>query len=127
MLFTASAYASGTIAKSVWTIHSRLGVNSQAMVQSDTAVNGFTTVEPSGGGNLPVGYMGAMARIYNSNGAVIKQSSWLYNSKSTNLFTVGTSDTPVSGAYHSRGAIRVFDGGKYLPDEDTARTPNVNY
>lgn len=132
VLFTASAtvahaYA-GTVAYSIWTTHTSMlkRVQSQAIVQSHTRLNGFTTVKTPDGSNFETGYLGARALIFDYGGTLIGLSDWLYSTSPTNEWTVGTSSNPSSGDYYSEGMIRVFNGSSYVTG-GTARTPSVNY
>lgn len=78
--------------------------------------------------NVPAGYMGALARLYNSSGSLVRQSSWQYNGSSLGGMSVLTSD-PYSlptGVYYSLGQSRAWNGSGYAT-YNTFRSPNQNY
>lgn len=64
--------------------------------------------------NLPVGYLGVNARMYNSSGTLIKSSGWEYND--TPLLGIANM-TPIyytsAGTYYGRGQVRVYNGNGY--------------
>lgn len=121
----------GTIAESIVTTHITAGSNypyvtSKAIVQSHTAVNGFSIAGTES--TVPTGHLGALARVYNSNNSLIGQSNWYYNSSATTEWSVGVTTTPSTGSYYSQGLVAIFSDveGDYATYQ-TARTPNVNY
>ncbi|MBO5096289.1 MAG: hypothetical protein J6B98_05395 [Bacilli bacterium] len=75
--------------------------------------------------NLPAGYMGAYARLYNSSGSLISSSGWTYN----NTVCAGISNmTPIyytnNGTYYGRGQVKMYNGNGYNLYNST-RSPNL--
>ncbi|MDP2400824.1 MAG: hypothetical protein Q8M66_02495 [Actinomycetota bacterium] len=78
--------------------------------------------------NVPSGYMGALARLYNSSGTLVRQSTWRYNSGSASGLGATTSDsyTIPTGVYYSLGQSRAWNGSGYTT-YNTFRSPNQNF
>jgi len=72
---------------------------------------------------LPIGYMGAQARIYNTSGILKASSSWRYNETDNPLvITITTYDT-TSGYYYCKGQVKLYNGDGYSTYSCKA-TPN---
>lgn len=64
-------------------------------------------------GNVPTGYMGAQARLYNSDGLLKLSSSWVYNDRELAGFNVLTKNYTTAGDYYSCGQVRLYNGDGY--------------
>lgn len=58
----------------------------------------------------PIGYMGALARLYNSNGDLKTSSEWYYNEEEIHLCSQVTPHIYTKGTYYSKGASRAYTG-----------------
>ncbi|MCR4430337.1 MAG: hypothetical protein NUV45_04870 [Tepidanaerobacteraceae bacterium] len=77
-----------------------------------TYVAGGTTVSCNGG-NVPTGYMGIKARLYNSDGDLKVSSRWVYNDEELAGFNVWTDEYTTSGDYYSWGQVKLYNGDGY--------------
>ncbi len=74
-------------------------------------------------GSVPEGYMGVLAGLYNSNGTLIKQSSWYYNANVQ--FGIGVyAHGSGSGHFYSYGKVAIYNGNGYNTYY-TSKSPNV--
>lgn len=74
-------------------------------------------------GSVPVGHMGVLAGLYNSNGTLVKQSGWYYNANvqfGIGVYTQGTG----SGHFYSFGKVAIYNGNGYNT-YDTTKSPNI--
>ncbi|PKM47228.1 MAG: hypothetical protein CVV03_04395 [Firmicutes bacterium HGW-Firmicutes-8] len=77
--------------------------------------------------NIPTGYMGAKARLYNSSNQLIDYSSWHYNSSACNNFGVIISKNNYShGYYYGKGQTAAYNGNGYTI-YNTFQTPNLYF
>jgi len=94
-------------------------------VAADVSVRGTT----SSGGMAPTGWMGAQGRLHHSNGTLLEESTWYYNS-SGNTLGIGNhmywSNAPTSWFYYSHGWTQAWHGTDYWT-YTTFRTPNVGF
>ncbi|WP_422446435.1 peptidase [Thermoanaerobacterium sp. DL9XJH110] len=63
--------------------------------------------------NVPTGYMGAKARLYDSDANLILESSWEYNDEELAGFNTWTKTYTTSGNYYSFGQVRLYNGDGY--------------
>lgn len=79
------------------------------------------------GTTAPTGYMGAIARLYNSVGVMCKSTSWTYNSSAAAGVSVQTpyNSYPYRGTYFAKGQIKLYNGNGYNT-YDTNQTPYVS-
>ncbi len=78
-------------------------------------------------GNVPAGYMGAKAQLYNSNNQLIDYSDWGYNSSSVNYFGVSISNNNYSHTYYySKGVTAAYNGNGYT-SYNTFQSPNLYF
>ncbi|GIO27094.1 hypothetical protein [Ornithinibacillus bavariensis] len=64
---------------------------------------------------VPAGYLGARARMYNSSGTLVASTSFIYSSTKTNILNSDfASYTPTKGSsYYSQGATQAYNGNGY--------------
>jgi hypothetical protein len=85
-----------------------------------------TEVYTANGNTVPAGYMGGQAVIYNSDGTICRQSTFIYQGARDNALVVNIS--PGCGpnkAYNSRGVAKGWTGSTYNA-HFTFRSPNQN-
>ncbi|TEB16090.1 hypothetical protein Psfp_01688 [Pelotomaculum sp. FP] len=88
-------------------------------------VQATTYIERSTAGNVPSGYLGAQAFMYNSSGAIYNASNWVYNTSTVHgLYQVLPSGGINGQYYYSKGLTQVWNGNGYN-QYSTYRTPNV--
>lgn len=63
--------------------------------------------------NVPTGYMGGQARLYNSSGSLKASSSWTYNPSSTSAFFVYSSRISTAGQYYAYNQAEFYNGSGY--------------
>lgn len=75
---------------------------------------GWASIKQDGYTNVPIGYMGAKAVIYDSSGNLKASSSWQYNNKSCNEINVYTKSlTKNNKYYYGQGKARAYNGNGY--------------
>lgn len=84
----------------------------RAWVSTSTGSAGARTDVRPTSGCAPSGYMGARARLFNSGGSLIQESSIVYNSVCANSMTVPTNRS-ASGTWYSYGITWGFNGSGY--------------
>ncbi len=86
----------------------------------------YTIAETANGNDAPAGYMGVIARLYNSSDILVASSGndyYYYNSPSSNI----VESTPIisgSGNYYSQGKVQFYNGSTYTP-YTTTKSPYV--
>lgn len=84
----------------------------------------FSSICTTNGVNVPEGYVGARARLYNSSGTLVGASDWKYNSSSSTGETAYYSYSCTSGYYYAKGAVKIYNGDGYST-YDCKATPNI--
>ena len=75
--------------------------------------------------NVPAGYMGAYARLYNESGTLVKASGWSYNSSACAGIGIMTpSYYTSSGTYYGHGQVRMYNGNGYA-NYNTTKSPYI--
>lgn len=98
---------------SVYTTSTTAGAGAIIMPQKDTTY-------------VPAGYMGAKARLFDSNNNLIVETSWSYNSSSANIHSNYTAHTTcTAGAYYYGYGITAAYNGNGYSNYYTFRTPNI--
>ncbi|MHB1783101.1 MAG: hypothetical protein ACYCTE_10520 [Acidimicrobiales bacterium] len=97
----------------------------QAAIQN-TSPSALTEVGTQNGSFAPSGYMGAWAALYESNGALCTNSTWIYNAGSSSLMSQGTSGNCGSGNYYSDGTSSAYNGSGYY-GYNTYESPQLTY
>lgn len=90
-----------TFTSEVWT----RGSGSSATVEAVARVAAET--------NVPTGYMGANARLYNSSGSLVKSSGTTYNTSSISAFYVYSQRTSTWGQYYAQNTGSFYNGNGY--------------
>lgn len=101
----------------------------QAIVSTFPGVGvGASTLVESRSGNVPTGYMGAQANLYNVEGVLIRATSWRYNTSPLVGFSQNTSvHSASSGSFwYSKGRTAAYDGEGFSYF-DTYATPMIKY
>lgn len=90
-----------TFTSEVWTrvISSLATVEAVARVAAET--------------NVPTGYMGANARLYNSSGSLVKSSGTTYNTSKISAFYVYSPRTSTLGQYYAQNTGSFYNGNGY--------------
>lgn len=81
-----------------------------------------TVVGPSNGQGVPGGWMGARARLFSSNGALVQESNTVYNGQNSTLLSVPTTRY-ANGSWYSYGVTYGWNGNGYNPHY-TFQSPN---
>lgn len=63
--------------------------------------------------NVPTGYMGANARLYNSSGSLVKSSGTTYNTSKISGFFVYSPRTSSTGQYYAQNTGSFYNGNGY--------------
>ena len=63
--------------------------------------------------NVPEGYMGGQARLYNSSGALEASSSWTYNTSKISLIWVYSPRISTDGKYYAQNKAEFYNGDGY--------------
>lgn len=98
--------------------------NQASISTGGTSAAAYTWVQNYDYANVPAGYMGAKARMYNSSNVLVAQSDYLYNSSSSYGFNQMTMRS-ASGTYYSKGLTQAWNGSAYNT-YNTAQSPNQN-
>ena len=72
-----------------------------------------TSVWVTSANYVPTGYMGAKARLYNTSGFLKAYADWDYNLVPTNTFLQSGVYATTSGAYYSKGQVKLYNGNGY--------------
>jgi len=75
--------------------------------------------------NVPTGYMGAKARMYNSSDSLVSESDFRYNSQPLYSMTQSASRW-FSGTYYSKGLTQAWNGSGYVT-YSTFQSPSQNH
>lgn len=100
----------------------------QAVVTNDFGyIAAETYVSNQAWAQVPTGYMGARARLYNSSGTLRASSNWFYNSQPVMSIGVGIPCNQCSsGTYYSRGLTAAYNGNGYT-ENTTFSSPNIQH
>ncbi|SPF52859.1 conserved exported hypothetical protein [Candidatus Desulfosporosinus infrequens] len=128
---TSTVVALGAEASSNWFNfgpYSGYSYQNQATVYSDTTdVFAYTEVANQNWTDVPVGYMGAEARLFNSSGYLVNYSNMSYNGTETGALSVLT-DSSTHDTYYSLGITAVYNNSDgYYYNEDTYMSPRINF
>ncbi len=86
-------------------------------VASDRYIAGGGTIEAmamvNADTNVPIGYMGANARLFNSAGSLIASSGTVYNTSSTSGWIVYSSAISTPGVYYAQNTGSFYNGSGY--------------
>lgn len=86
---------------------------------------GTTVTLDSGGDQVPIGYMGLKCRLYNADGDLVQQTSWVFNSDPCASMGTGTNSTNISNYYYSQGRTAAYNGNGYTY-YDTYQSPFIS-
>lgn len=118
-----AAYANGS--KSYVTVYGHKYEYSSSVTSQSGEVWSHASVGSATMENLPTGYIGANARLYNSAGTLIKSSGWLYSDSACGGIS---NKTPTyytnSGTYYGKGQVKMYNGNGYNT-YTTTQSPNV--
>lgn len=82
---------------------------------SNTGTDAATDDQTTNLVNVPSGYMGVWAGLYESNGSLCKQSAWYYNSGPAAGIGYPTNGTYCgTGNYYSYGESKAYTGSGYV-------------
>ncbi len=110
----------GSVLSSAWSYSPVYGYsyqyNAQLWIRSTipATIEAVTEVyAPSQG--IPIGYMGAQARLYTEAGTVLYSTAYTYNYIVTFDLTVATNSTTSTDYYRGRGIVKLYNGSDYEP------------
>lgn len=86
---------------------------STVYVDNEGFVRASATAETADKNNKPVGYMGMLARLYTSSGALRTSSDWRYNDIACYSASQYTSYVNDKGTYYSKGQVKFYNGNGY--------------
>ena len=72
-----------------------------------------TNIREANKEEVPVGYMGARARLYTSSGTLKASTDWKFNDYETKSFASYNSFSVPSGYYYSKGEVKFYNGNGY--------------
>lgn len=78
----------------------------------------------SNSGNVPTGYIGINARLYNSSGTLVKSSSWTYSDRVLSGLSVPSGSYTTKGTYYAKSQVQFYNGNGYTTYTCNA-TPNI--
>lgn len=88
--------------------------NDRAAVNTDsTAGWAYTDIYTTGYVSVPAGYMGAMAQLFASSGALCCSTTAVYNSSSASTLSVGTGRYIGPSGFYSMGIATYYNGSSY--------------
>lgn len=116
----AASTIGGTFTSTVWGYTYKYY---NSLITGDNHAQASTSVHSVNGVNIPAGYMGANAVLYNESGNLILAGDRKYNSNAGTGITVSTycSDNG-NKTYYSQGYIFLYNGNGYTT-KDTAKSP----
>ncbi len=82
-----------------------------------------TTLTVENADEVPTGYMGAQARLYNSSGVLKNSTDWIYNESSSGALLALSNFSHSSGYFYSKGQVKLYNGNGYST-YSCASTPN---
>ncbi|MFE9247476.1 ATP-dependent Lon protease [Streptomyces sp. NPDC007088] len=98
----------------------------RAAIADSSRLYASTTAARNGSGNVPAGYLGALARLYKGD-ALCKSAGYAYNSGPANSLSVPTQGNGCgTGAYYSYGATKAYNGNGYKAVY-TFKSPSLNH
>lgn len=100
--------------------------NQANVTTTSTGANATTWVGSYQDAAIPVGYMGEIARLYNSNGVLETYSSWTYNASAVYAMAVTSPNDSFHQSYYSYGITAAYNGNGY-DYYYTFKSPNVSY
>ena len=87
----------------------------------------ITYVDTQDYSNVPTGYMGVKAQLYNSSDNLVAFSDWSYNNSEAWGWNQGAACSSCgSGIYYSKGVTAAYNGNGYNTYY-TFQSPNINY
>lgn len=98
--------------------------NQASISTGGSSAAAYTWVQNYNYANVPTGYMGAKAMMYNSAGTLVTYSDYLYNSSPSYGFNQMITRS-ASGTYYSKGLTQAWNGSSYYT-YNTAQSPNQN-
>lgn len=99
--------------------------NRASILTYTDSASAYTDVQNQTSGNVPTGYMGLKARMYNSSNSLVSQSDYSYNSQP--LYSMARSTSTTShGTYYSKGLTQAYNGNGYV-EYTTFASPSLNY
>ncbi len=108
--------ASAATATSPWVYYGPVhgySYKNRATVSTTPRIYAVTGVYNQSTGNVPSGYLGALARLYR-NQTLCTQTGYVYNSGSANgMDVVTTGSSCGSGTYYSYGVSKAYNGNGY--------------
>ena len=81
----------------------------------------YARVYTSSSVSVPIGYMGARARMYSQAGSLASASDWSYNSVKASAFEVSTAREVQTNVYfYSKGQVQFYNGNGYTTYESNS-------
>ncbi|WP_028594321.1 hypothetical protein [Paenibacillus assamensis] len=123
-IFSLTVFAGyATSSTGYFTVNSK-NYSNNSVIATDTIngtsfANSWSTVQTypaSSSNNVPAGYMGSKARLFNGNDELIAETSWVYNDKTTYVLDsrIATRKPAVSRtAYYGYGITAAYNGNGY--------------
>lgn len=87
--------------------------NQSAVSKDSNGIWGQAGAYSDGSGNIPTGYMGVQANLYNGSAELVESTGWFYNSSPSIAIISVTDSTSEEGTYLALGYTRAYDDGTY--------------
>lgn len=85
-----------------------------AVNADSTSVWAHVTIATNEMKNLPAGYFGGNARLFDSAGTLLKMSGWGYNETELGGMSFMSGIYYGKGSYYGKGQVRMFNGDEYI-------------
>ncbi len=88
--------------------------NQASVITNSSGAIAYTEISANPLENRPAGWMGALARLYNEAGTLVKQNGYIYTSVASASTDVGSGFYTVRGNYYSYGVSKSYNGSGYV-------------
>ena len=124
--FTVASAGFGTTDSKIFTVAGTSFENWSSVYTTSTTARATSSIQTYNYNTLPMGHMGAQARLYHvGTTAAISDTGMEWTKAAARGITASTPTLNVSpGYYYSQGTTQVYNGSNYT-SEPTYRTPNV--
>ena len=124
---TASADPDGTMSAEKSAIgYGNFRYNFVSFIWNNPGSVGFEThIQTTSHGYIPRGYVGALARLFSSSGALVSTTGWSFNTTTTSYYLTLKEFPTTSGYYYSKGQVAIYNGDTYNYI-DCYATPNYS-
>jgi len=123
--FTATVYAASSESSTKTSTVYGYSYSYYAQACNDSSSTwAYTCIDTSS--NVPAGYMGAWAALYNSSDVLVKSGSWYYNQSANTSCVADSGLYSTKGQYYSYGKVKFYQGSGYTTDYYTNKSPLIS-